>query len=173
MKHLLYSKFLRRLLRKSDGFTIVEVIVVTGILSLALSYVGTTVFQSLSLTRFWRSEAIATKTLRHAGSVFVRDALLVNQVPEIVGDTVTLRWVDAEFNDHTAKYTLDGTSLIRTKELNGLQTAQNTVAQDVVSVSYTLDVATQTLLTINIEIQTDLSSTESISLQTFLRLLAS
>ena len=173
MKQLYQLKFLGRLLRKSDGFTLVEMIVVTGILTLAMGYVGSTIFESLALSRFWRTEAVATKTLRHAGSVFVRDAMLVDKVPEIDGDTVTLRWTDAALNNHAAIYSVVGTSLMRTEELNGVQTGQNTVAQNAVLISYSLDPLTQTLLTIDVEVLTDLNTTESISLQTFLRYLAS
>ena len=49
------------------GFTLLETMVALGILSLGITLVGTGVFQTLSVQRYWQDQRVATKDLRHVG----------------------------------------------------------------------------------------------------------
>ncbi len=160
-------KFFDKLLKRSGGFTLVEVVVVTGLLTLTTGLVGTTVFQSLSIERFWRDGVVATKDLRHATSQFSRDALVAETTDLVDGgaskSTVTLDWTDGLDVAHTATYSVVNSNLIR--DLDGNQL---TLARGVSSTTFALD---QNVLTFDLEVEGELGTTKSISLQTYLRLL--
>jgi prepilin-type N-terminal cleavage/methylation domain-containing protein len=66
---------LKDLFGGSSGFTLVEVSVALAILSLGIGLIGNSVFQVLSIQRFWQDEKFATKETRHAASWFAADAL--------------------------------------------------------------------------------------------------
>ena len=59
----------------SDGFTLLEVLVALGILSLALALATGGLFQVFSIQTSYQDKVVATKDLRHAGSWFSGDAL--------------------------------------------------------------------------------------------------
>ena len=79
---------LKGLASDASGFTIAEVTVAVGILTLALALVGSSVFQSLSIERFWQDDVVATKELRHAGSWFAGDAMNAETTDLIDGAVV-------------------------------------------------------------------------------------
>ena len=59
----------------AQATSLVEVLVVVGLLTLGLGLVGSGVFQSISLHRSWREDALATSGRRHTGSWLTTDAL--------------------------------------------------------------------------------------------------
>ena len=67
------SNYLKRLLSGSSGFVLVEVSVAVAILSLGVGLVGSAVFQTLSIQRYWQADAIAVKDTRHAEYPFSRE----------------------------------------------------------------------------------------------------
>jgi prepilin-type N-terminal cleavage/methylation domain-containing protein len=158
---------LKKLARDSSGVTLVEMLVVVSIMSIGLALVGTTVFQSLAIEKYWHEEVVATRELRHAGSYFAGDALRAESVslldsspPE---DNVTIQWIDGAGNPHTAFYSLTGDNLVR--QIDGVQII---VARRVVSLGFSLNART---LTLDLEVQAEQGTTESISLDTYLRYL--
>ena len=156
----------KRLAIRSGGFTLPEAIIAVGILTLGLSLVGTTVFQSLAIERFWRDDVTAVKELRHAGSRFAGDVLFTETTNLVDGaaavDTVNLTWTDAGSVAHTAVYSVSGDNrLIR--DLDG---TQYTLARGVVQVAFSLN---GKLLTFVLEIQADQGTTKTSNLQTYLR----
>ena len=59
---------LNRLFAQSFGFTLMEVSLSLGILSLGLGLVGTSIFQVFDIQRSWQDQRVATKETRHAAS---------------------------------------------------------------------------------------------------------
>jgi hypothetical protein len=159
----------RRLARSSAGVTLVEAVVAVGILTMAVALIGTSIFQSLSIQRYWRDDVIATKEWRHAGSRFVTDLFNAETIDLVDGaapvSAVTFTWVDGGGNPHTATYSLVGDTLIR--DVDGFQI---TVARGVLSAGFSRNAR---LVTFDLEVQADLGKTESMSLQTYLRMLNS
>jgi hypothetical protein len=155
----------RRFLASAAGFTVPEVMVAVGILAVTVGLIGSGVFQVLSIQRFWEDDVIATKELRRAGSWFSSDALnaevtdLVDGAPPVSG--VTLSWTDTDGVDHTASYSLVGDTLLRVFDGTAI-----TAGRRVVSASFSLS---EKLITLELEVQSDRGSTESMSLQTYLR----
>ena len=156
---------IRRTLGNSAGFTLAEVVVTVGILTMAAGMVGSAVFQTLSVERTWRSDVVATKEWRHALSWFSVDAMnaqtadLVDQAPPV--SSVTLTWVDKEGTSDTAAYSLTAGALLR-----NLDGAENSVARRVVSVGFSLS---GRFLIVDLEVEAEQGGTESVSLQTYLR----
>ena len=140
---------------------------VVGILTLALGTLGSGVFQVLSIQRYWQDDVVATKELRHAGSWFAGDALnaqttdLIDGAPAV--DAVTLSWADGDGNLHTASYELLEDILVR--NFDGVPSH---VGRKVVSVGFSL---VGNLLSFVLEVRADRGETDSISLQTYLRML--
>lgn len=162
-----FSRLLKRLVQKQQGVTLVEMIVVVGILTLGIGLVGTTVFQTLGIFRFWRADVVATREVRHAGSLFAGDALNTEVISLIDGepptDDVTLEWVDDSEITHTAVYTFANGVLMRDLDGN-----LNTLARDVVDVDFSLS---SRMLTFDISVIAETGTTESMSLDTYLRFL--
>ena len=159
-------RLIKRLAARSDGFTLVEAVIAVGILTLGLGLVGSTVFQSLAIERFWRDEVTAVRELRHAGSRFAGDALYTETTDLVDGaaavGTVNLTWTDGSSVTHTAAYSVSGDNrLIR--DLDG---TQFTLARGVVQVEFSLS---GRLLSFDLEIEADRGTTKTANLQTYLR----
>lgn len=158
---------LKRLHAREDGFTLPEIAIVVGILSLGTALVGGGVFESLSVQRFWGDKVEATRELRHAQSWFAGDALsakeinLVDNAPPV--NTVTLAWTSAAGVPRGASYSLSGTNLVRV--FNGNQTI---LAQEVVSVGFS---RSGRVLNFTIEVSADRGGTKTLNLRTYLRAL--
>ena len=148
------------------GFTLLETMAALGILSLGLIMIGTGVFEVLSVQRYWQDQRVATKDLRHVGSWFAGDALNAETVSfggTPLGSSVTVTWTDSASIAHTAIYSLSGNDLIR--NLDGVT---YTVAEKIVSVNWAL---AGNVVTMTLETEADRSTTETITLQTYLRVL--
>ena len=121
----------------TQGFTLVEVLVALGILSLAIGLAGSGLFQVFSFQTSYQDKVVATKDLRHAGSWFSGDALNAQSAIDENGepldclsaaDSVTLSWTDHGGAMHSSTYQVSGNSLER--EYDG---RVNTLANHVVS----------------------------------------
>ena len=154
-------------LARSDGFTVLEVLVAVSILTSFTGLIGSSVYQVLSMERFWREEALATKELRRAGAWFSGDAVNAQQTDLVDGDPpaggVDLIWTGGDGVSHTSTYTLVGDGLVRV--FDGVPM---TVARDAASVDFSLAGG---LLTMVLEVRAGPTDTESVSLQTYLRML--
>ena len=124
-------------------------------------------FQALGIQRFWFDDVVATKELRHASSWFASDALTVESTDLVDGaspvEPVTLTWNDDNDVPHTVTYSLVGSSLMR--DFDGTQI---TLARRVASAGFALS---GRVLTFDLEVEADRGGTESMSLQTYLRML--
>ena len=157
---------LKNRFRNSSGFTLLETAVALGILSMGTGLIGTSVFQVLSIERYWEDDSVATKDLRHVGSWFAGDALRAHGVavggnPD--GSEVTIIWNDSSATCHSSTYGLSGDSL--TRNLDG--TIQ-TLADGVESVSFSLD---DRVLSVSMTVNAGRGTTETKSLETYLRVL--
>ena len=153
--------------RASAGFTIVELLVAVGILTMSVGLVGSGMFQALSVERSWSDNVLATKGLRHAGSWFSSDAFNARTTDLFDGappsGEVSLSWSDAESSSHTVRYQVSGDNLVRT--FDGVETV---VARQVTSAAFSL--AGQ-VLTLDLEVEAAQGSTETMSHRSYLRML--
>ena len=153
---------LSRLFAQSRGFTLMEVSLALGILSLGLGLVGTSIFQVFDIQRSWQDQRVATKETRHAASWFAGDALkakatnLVDNDPPVDSVTLTLGSGDVT-------YSRSGDTLLR--DAGG---DQNVIAQDVVSTGFSLD---GEVMTLTVEVAASGGNTETINLKNYLRML--
>ena len=128
---------------------------------------GSSVFQTLSVQRYWREDVVATKHLRNAGTWFSGDAFNAKTTSLTDGaapaSSVTLTWTDPSNQaiTHTTIYSLVSDELIR--NFDGEEIA---VAREVVSASFSLS---SKVLTLDLGVQAARGKTESSSLRTFLR----
>ena len=153
---------LNRLFTGSSGFTLVEVSVALAILSLGVGLVGTSIFQVFDIQRYWQDQRVATKETRHAAIWFARDALkakatdLADSGPPV--DRVILTLASGDVT-----YRRSGNTLIREADGN-----QNVVAQDVVSIGFSID---GEVVTFTVEVTASGGNTETINLQNYLRMM--
>lgn len=138
-----------------------------AILSLGVGLIGTAVFQTLSIQRFWQDDLKATKDARHAASWFAEDALKATETTLVDGeaavDTVT---ITTEDGDIRFKLNASGDQLIR--EVVGGN--ENVVAENVVDVGFA---RSQETVTFTLEVAGSRGGTETLTLQNYLRLLES
>jgi len=170
------AKALKATLAGAGGFTLVELIVALGLLTLATGMIGTALFQVHSIQRFWRDGAVATMQLRHAGSWLAGDALKAENVlngpppagttlpcnPSSPADSVTLILSDGS-GPHVVTYLITGTALTRDYDGESI-----IVARDIVSESVGFSLCNNEL-TFGLEVDADWGNTESISLKTHIR----
>ena len=150
---------LKRKARGNNGFTLVEVLVVVGLLTLGLGLVGSGVFQSISLHRWWREDALATNGLRHTGSWLTTD--LVDGAPGV--GAAVFSWTDSASVPHTAAYSLSGDLMVRNLDGVPIELARRVVSTSFSRVGKTLQV--------DMEVQTADVSTRSMSFQVYMRML--
>ncbi len=155
------------LARGARGFTLAEALMAVGITTVALSMVGSSVYQSLSVDRKWRDDVLATKDWRSGEGWVAGDALNTVTTSLVDGaqpvSSVTLGWSDTNDVPHSVVYSLSGQTLVRTYD--GVSMA---AARRVVSVGFSLSVR---ILTVDLVVSSDHGQTESSSLQTYLRML--
>ena len=155
---------LKNVFRNSSGFTLLETTVAIGILSLGTGLVGTSVFQVLSIERYWEEDRVAAKDLRHIGSWFAGDALRAQTVAiggSPAGSEVTITWNDSSGTGHTAIYGVSGDTL--TRNIDG---TLQTLADGVVSVDFSLD---DQVLLLSMTVNAGRGTTETKSLRTYVR----
>ena len=132
---------MRRIFRDCGGFTLVEMLVSIGILSIVMATVGTGLFQSLKTQSGVVDDGTAINELRKGLSWFASDvkmaqtSTLIDLDPAVA--SVTFTWTD-QFQDasvpHTSTYAVVGDELIRTYDSNS-----HAVARDVVSAEFSLN----------------------------------
>ena len=169
------NEALKKTFRNSSGFTLLETAVALGIMSMGTGLIGTSVFQVLSIERYWEDDRVSARDLRHVGSWFAGDALFRAQgvvIGGIIwtdgdgnehGNELTITWTDSSDNDHTTTYSLSGDTLIR-----NVDGTEQPLADGVVSVDFYLD---GRVLWLEMEINAGRGDTETKSLQTYLRVL--
>ena len=172
-------KALKATLAGNRGFTLIELLVAISLLTLATGMMGTALFQLVSIQRFWRDGAVATRELRHASSVLAGDALRAENVltepppagttlpcdPISPADSVTLILSDGS-GPHVITYRIDpstGTEL--TRVYDGVS---QTVAREIVADSVGFSLCNNEL-TFDLAVDADRDNTESISLKTHIR----
>lgn len=145
-----------------------EMLVVVGILGVLASLGGRSTYQALSLRRTWQDQSLAVRELRSAESWFAGDALNASGTTLTGGATpassVTLTWTDGLGVNHSAGYALSNGDLLRT--FDGVPFA---VAHRVQSTAFSLSGKT---LTFQVGVRAEYGSTQSSTLQTYLRMLS-
>ena len=158
----------------SSGFTLIEMMVALGVLSMVVWLAGSGIFQVLSFERYWQDGVTATVDLRRAGSRFAGDALNAEDArdslgervgcpPDVPASSVTLSWTDTADGSHTATYSISGGSLVRVFDGN-----QNEMARRVVAGSLQVSLCLR-LLTMDLQVEGARGSIENIQLQTYMR----
>lgn len=172
-------KTLKAALVHCGGYTLVELVIALGLLSMATGLIGAGLFQVHSVQRFWRDDVVATKELRHAGSWLAGDALQAENVlngpppagitlpciPASPANSVTLILSDGS-GSHVVTYLITGdTGDELTRDYDG---TRNIVARDIVSGSVGFSLCNNEL-TFDLSVNADRGNTESISLTTHIR----
>ncbi len=156
----------------TQGFTLVEVLVALGILSLAIALAGSGLFQVFSFQTSYQDKVVATKDLRHAGSWFSGDALNAQAAVDGNGepldclsasDSVTLSWTGNDGAYHSSTYQVSGDSFERAYDGR-----VNTLADHVVSNSVGF-LHCGNLLTLELEVEADPGQAKNTVLWTYLR----
>ncbi len=156
----------------TQGFTLVEVLVALGILSLAIALAGSGLFQVFSFQTSYQDRVVATKDLRHAGSWFSGDALNAQAAVDGNGepldclsasDSVTLSWTGNDGAYHSSTYQVSGDSFERAYDGR-----INTLADHVVTDSVGF-LHCGNLLTLELEVEADSGQVKNTVLWTDLR----
>ena len=160
-------KSLKSFLHDSRGFTLPEVLVSMGILTVVMSTIGIALFQALDTQTGIVDDGLAINELRKGFSWFAEDVKMARSADLVDGvpaPTVTLTWTD-EFNDvgvdHTASYAGVGDRLVRTYDDNA-----HTVAHRVVSVAFTLS---NRSITAQLEVEAEPGATRTLSVKGVMR----
>ena len=166
----------RRILFAPSGFTLIEVVIAVGLITVATGIVGSGIFRVTSIQRFWTDDMVATKSLRHVGSWFSGDALNAEDVVDSGGvlrltcnpvapeREVTLKWTGTDGTAHSANYAVVQDALVRTVDgANNITLADQVVAN---SVAFTL---CGKFLTLAVDVNADRNTTETLNLRTQIR----
>ena len=157
------KKHLAKLWRSQGGFTLAEMIVGVGILSIILGTIGASLFQALGTQRGVVDDGLAINELRNGLGWFAEDVKRARDA-DVTSGVLTLTWTD-EYGDvgtnHTITYQLVGDSLVRTYD-----GSNHTVARRVVSVAFTLSSRT---ITAQLEVNAALGTTRTLSMKTVMR----
>jgi len=159
---------LRNFLRDSRGFTLVEVLVGVGILTIVMSTIGTAMFQALGTQKGVVDDGLAINELWKGLSWFAEDVKMAQNTDLVDGApavaSVTFTWTD-EFNDagvsHTSSYALVDDMLVRTYDGNA-----HTVARRAISAAFSL--SNRTVIA-QFEVDAGAGTIRTLSLKTLMR----
>ena len=130
---------MKKIWSQQSGFTLVEVLTGTAILSVIMGTIGAGLFQAFNTQAVIVDDGRAINELRKGLSWFAEDVLmaqstdLVDAAPATA--TATLNWTNQYLgasDAHSSSYSVVGSDLVRTHDGNS-----HTVARGVVSVSFT------------------------------------
>ncbi len=136
-------------LKRSEGFTLVEVLLAVGIFALVAATLSGTLFQVVEQTRLINGRVSAMNDLRIAGSWLTRDGErtestdLVDSAASVA--SMSLSWTDGG-TPSTSSYYLSGTELKRDHDGAIISVARNvsSVEFSIVGSLITVDVTTST-----------------------------
>ncbi len=159
---------LRSFFQGSRGFSLAEVLVVVGVITIIMGTIGTALFQSLKTETVVRADGLAINELRKGLSWIAEDIKMAKSTNLVNGgpatSTATLTWTD-EFADvgtsHSSTYALVSDRLVRTYDGNS-----HTVARKVVSVAFSLATST---VTAQIEVDAGAGTTRVLSVKALMR----
>ena len=156
---------MRAFIDGAAGATLVETVLGIGITTVILSFVVTSLYQTLNVEQVWRDDALATRDLRHAASYFAGDVVNAQATDLVDGggavSSLTLSWTDKDGVPHAAVYSLSGPSLVR-----NLDGAPIVLAASVVSAGFTLSGG---MISLSLEVEAAQGGTQTESYQGFLR----
>ena len=131
---------MRRFLRSERGFTLAEILVEVGILTIFLGTIGGALYQAMGSQRGITDDGMAIFEQRKALSWFSGDAKMAKTTTLVDGaqpvSSVSFSWTDqyqGAGTAHTASYLVVGDTLVRTYDGQS-----HVVAQGVVSASFSL-----------------------------------
>ena len=172
---------IKKALADSSGFTLVEVLMAVSIMLVTVGLVGAGLFQVINVRRFWADDALATRDLRQAGAWFSGDALNADKAlvapggdslaedcttpPSTPVTAVTLTWTDLAGVAKEATYSVTGGALNRTDEADNQIPI---VIDGVVDQSIKIYLC-KSLLTLELDVDADRGTTETMRLSTYLR----
>ncbi len=153
--------------RSQLGFTLAEVLITVGLLTIATSIIGTAMFQALATQRVVQDDGRAISELRKGLGWFAEDIRMA-QTADVTGGVLTLTWTDY-FNDANQNYTVTyakvGNLLMRTHSV-GTTTNALAVVRRVSSVS--LSISGQTI-SAEVEVDSTPDNTRSLSASAIMR----
>ena len=157
-----------KILRNQSSFTLAEVLVSVGILTITMSAVSVGIFNALGTEKGVVDDGLAINELRKGFSWFAEDVMvatgtnLYDEAPPVAYATLT--WTD-QYNDagtsHTASYQLVGDRLVRIYDGES-----HTVAHRVVSVGFSRSGKT---VTAEVEVESEPGATRTLSISGVMR----
>ena len=148
--------------RSQVGFTLTEVLVSVGLLTIATSIIGTSLFQALATQRVVQDDGRAINELRKGLGWFAEDIKMA-QAADVASGVLTLTWTD-HFNDanqdYTVTYAKAGNLLVRTHSV-GTTTNAHAVVRRVSSVLFSISDQT-----ISAQVEVDSTPTKTRTLST-------
>jgi prepilin-type N-terminal cleavage/methylation domain-containing protein len=124
MKHFLAS------LKRSEGFSLVEILIVMLITGTLAAGIITMVFQIYNQNERSTRNMVVVQNVENTGYWINRDALMA-QNATASGLPLTLDWQDWDGNMYQVIYSLSGNTLQRVKSINSVVTNQTTVARNI------------------------------------------
>ena len=153
--------------RSELGFTLAEALVAVGLLTIATSIIGTSMFQALATQRIVQDDGRAINELRKGLGWFAEDIKMA-QTADVTGGVLTLTWTD-HFNDanqdYTVTYAKAGNLLLRTHSV-GTTINSHAVVRRVSSVSFS--VSDQTIW-VDVEVDSTPDNTRTLSASAIMR----
>ena len=144
-------------LHAEDGFTLVEAVIAIGIMTMALTMVGSPLINALRYDESWRDGITATTTLQRVSTWMAKDTINATAVSLSDGadpvNTVTLDWNDLDGTPRTSTYTVSSGNLVRTADGENL-----IIARRVTLVEFSRD---GHLLTFTLEVDAATGTTDS------------
>ena len=170
---------IRKALAGSSGFTLVEVLMAVSVSSVAVGVIGSGIFQITLVQRDWADDTLASKDLDNAASWFAGDALNAEDVLDAPGGNpiaedcddppnnpataVSLTWSDTSGNPIEATYSTANGELTRE---DGENIRTSVISTRVQSLGFFL---CGSLLTLNLGVQGEGTTTETSTMRTYLR----
>ena len=158
---------MKKRVRSQLGFTLAEVLVSVGLLTIATSIIGTSLFQALATQRVVQDDGHAINELRKGLGWFAEDIKMA-QTADVTGGVLTLTWTD-HFNDanqdYTVTYAKAGNLLVRTHSV-GTTTNAHAVVRRVSSVSFSISGQT---ISAHVEVDSKPTETRTLSASAVMR----
>ena len=128
--------YISSLVKRSHGFSLIEVLVALAITGMIMGGISTAIFQMFVVNNQNTNAITAQRQVQYVGFNMSRDGqsaqvVTIGNSPVGTGFPVTFEWIDWDGNKHEVEYRISDGTVFRSESINDGSPAETSIASDI------------------------------------------